>query len=177
MAPDKSLRVDANGGYTLEQARRVCGVLADLGVGYMEQPLAMGNLEELRILKKEAPLPIYVDEDSKMAADLPRLAGIVDGINIKLMKTGGLTEARRMIALAQVFGFKVMLGCMIETSVAITAAANLAPYADDLDLDGNLLTCNDPFAGVTYDADGAMHLPHEPGLGLKVRPGCEAAFE
>lgn len=166
----KTLRVDANAGWSLEDARKAVPVLADLGVEYVEQPLAKGNLEELRLLKKECPLPIYVDEDSILAADLPRLNGIVDGINIKLMKTGGLVEARRMVALARIFGFKVMIGCMIETGVAITAAAHLAPYADNLDLDGNLLISNDPFTGVKCDADGRLHLPQEPGIGVTLKP-------
>lgn len=169
----KVLRVDANAGWSLADARRAVPVLAELGVEYVEQPLAKANLAELRELKKESPIPIYVDEDSIIAADLPRLEGIVDGINIKLMKTGGLVEARRMVALARTYGFKIMIGCMIETSVGITAAAHLAPYADNLDLDGNLLISNDPFTGVKCDPDGRLHLPDEPGLGVRLKPEYE----
>lgn len=163
---DKTLRVDANGGWTLEEATEALSVLADLGVEYVEQPLYKGSHAELRELKKTAPLPIFVDEDSMTNADLPLLVGAVDGINIKLMKSGGLVEARRMVATARAHGFQVMLGCMIESGCAIAAAAHLAPHCDYLDLDGNLLISNDPFTGVTCDADGTLHLPDTPGLGI-----------
>lgn len=166
---DKVLRVDANCGWNLEQARHAIPVLADLGVEYVEQPLAKGSLEELRFLRRESPLPIFADEDVMLAADMPQLAGAVDGINIKLMKSGGLVEARRMIAVARTFDMQIMLGCMIESSVAITAAAHLAPFADQLDLDGNLLVSNDPFEGATCDASGQIKLPEEPGLGVRLR--------
>lgn len=174
--PGTTLRVDANGGWSLEQARRALSVMADLGVEYVEQPLYKGSHEELRALKKNAPLPIFVDEDSMIAADLPKLDGAVDGINIKLMKSGGIGEARRMIALARSMGLQIMIGCMIETSVAITAAAHLAPFADYLDLDGNLLVSNDPFAGVTCEPNGRLHLPNGPGLGVEIRPEHRAKF-
>ncbi len=166
-AGDKVLRVDANGGWSLDEARQAMPVLADLGVEYVEQPLEKGEIAALRELKKNAPLPIFVDEDSMTSADLPGLVGAVDGINIKLMKSGGLVEARRMLALARVYDMRVMIGCMIETSVAITAAAHLAAYADNLDLDGNLLVKNDPFTGVLCAADGTLTLPDKPGLGVE----------
>lgn len=166
----RTIRVDANAGYSLDDARRALPVFADLGVEFVEQPLAKGNIEELRELKKGAPLPIYVDEDSMVAADIPRLAGAVDGINIKLMKSGGLVEARRMVALARSLDLRIMLGCMIETSVAITAAAHLAPHVDCIDLDGNLLVTNDPFTGVECLPGGELRLPESPGLGVAVRP-------
>lgn len=168
---EKSLRVDANGGWTLDEARQALRALADLGIEYVEQPLEKGSIEELRELKRTSPLPIFVDEDSLTAADLPALQGAIDGINIKLMKSGGLVEARRMISLAEKLGFQVMLGCMIETSVAITAAAHLAPFADYLDLDGSLLVSNDPFSGVRFDERGWMTLPEKPGLGVEFREG------
>ena len=167
---NKTVRVDANGGWTLEQAKAALPVMADLGVEYVEQPLYKGSHEQLRELHKVSPLPLFVDEDSMVNADLPKLAGAVDGINIKLMKSGGLVEARRMIATARAFDFQVMIGCMIETAVAITAAAHLAPHCDFIDLDGNLLISNDPFTGSTCDPDGTLHLPTKPGLGIEVRP-------
>jgi L-alanine-DL-glutamate epimerase-like enolase superfamily enzyme len=167
--PDHVLRVDANAGYTLDQARKAARVFADLGIEYLEQPLAKGNLNELEILHRDSPIPIYVDEDSVISADLPRLVGKVDGINIKLMKSGGLAEARRMLALARVYGFRVMIGCMIETSVGIAAAAALGPFADNLDLDGSLLISNDPFRGLEISPEGIITLSNEPGLGLT---GC-----
>ena len=104
------------------------------------------------------------------AEDIPRLAGAFDGINIKLMKCGGLAEALRMIAVARAHGMKVMLGCMIESSVAITAAAHLSPLVDTADLDGNLLLEHDPFAGATVKA-GRLVRPDGPGLGVTRRPG------
>jgi L-alanine-DL-glutamate epimerase-like enolase superfamily enzyme len=173
---EKTLRVDANGGWSPGDAERAIPVLADLGVEYVEQPLVKHSIAELRELKKKSPLPIFVDEDSMVAADLPPLAGAVDGINIKLMKSGGLGEAMRMIAVARTLGFQIMVGCMIETAVGITAAAHLGPLVDYLDLDGNLLVSNDPFTGVTCDPDGTMHLPTGPGLGVKLRPERAAEF-
>lgn len=170
---NKVLRVDANGGWTLDEAKRALPVMADLGVEYVEQPLYKGKLDELRELKKGAPVPIFVDEDSIINADLPNLVGAVDGINIKLMKSGGLVEARRMVATARAFGFQVMLGCMIESGCAIAAAAHLAPFCDNLDLDGNILINNDPFTGVTCDADGTIHLNDKPGLGIELKPGID----
>ncbi len=170
VAGDRVLRVDANCGWTLEEALRAIPVLADLGVEYVEQPLPRGAVEEMRALRAKSPLPIYADEDAVTAADIPRLLGAVDGINIKLMKCGGFVEARRMLALARVHGLKVMLGGRIESSVGVTAAAHLAPWADSLDLDGNLLVTNDPFRGVRCDPDGRLHLADLPGLGVELRP-------
>ncbi len=170
---DKTLRVDANGGWSLEDAKRALPVLTDLGVEYVEQPLYKGNHVDLRELKKSAPLPIFVDEDSMVNADLPMLVDAVDGINIKLMKSGGLVEARRMVATARAFDFQIMLGCMIESGCGIAAAAHLAPHCDYLDLDGNLLISNDPYTGVTCDPDGTLHLPNTPGLGIELRPDVE----
>lgn len=168
---DKVLRVDANGGWTLDDAKKALPVMADLGVEYVEQPLYKGSLDELRELKKNAPVPLFVDEDSMINADLPKLVGAVDGINIKLMKTGGIVEARRMIATARAYDFQIMIGCMIETGIAISAAAHLAPFCDNIDLDGNILISNDPVTGVTCESDGSFTLNDKPGLGVEVKPG------
>jgi L-alanine-DL-glutamate epimerase-like enolase superfamily enzyme len=176
VGPRRRLLADANGGWTLAEARRALPVLADLGVEFIEQPLPRGAHDEVRRLKKGAPLPIMLDEDSVTAADLPGLAGIADGINIKLMKSGGLTEARRMVTVARNLGLRVMIGCMIESSVAITAAAHLAPFADYIDLDGNLLIINDPFQGVRCERGGRLTLPDLPGLGVRVRADFESDF-
>ncbi len=170
---DRTIRVDANGGWTLEQGKQALPVMADLGVEYVEQPLYKGSHAELRELKKSAPVPIFVDEDSMINADLPKLIGAVDGINIKLMKSGGLVEARRMVATARALDFQIMIGCMIETNVAISAAAHLGPHCEFLDLDGNLLVSNDPFSGVTCDPDGTLHLNDRPGLGVQLKPEFE----
>jgi L-alanine-DL-glutamate epimerase-like enolase superfamily enzyme len=172
----KRLRVDANGGWSLEDARRAIRVLADLGVEYVEQPLARGALDELRELHRDSPLPIFADEDATTSADLPQLAGIVDGINIKLMKCGGISEARRMIAFARTAGLQIMLGGRIESSVSVTAAAHLAPLVDHLDLDSNLLVKNDPFEGVRTDPRGRMTLRDQPGLGVAPKPEFEHLF-
>ncbi len=171
VAANKIIRVDANGGWTLDEAKRALPVMADLGVEFVEQPLYKGNHAQLRELKRSAPVPIFVDEDSMVNADLPLLVDAVDGINIKLMKSGGLVEARRMIATARAFDFQIMLGCMIETGCAIAAAAHLAPHCDYLDLDGNLLISNDPFTGgVVCEPDGTLHLPTTLGLGIQPKP-------
>lgn len=166
-APGKTIRVDANAGWTLEQARQCIPLLADLGVEYVEQPLAIGAFDQMAILKKESPLPLFVDEDSQVARDLPRLAGACHGINIKLMKCGGLLEARKMIAVARAMDLQIMLGCMIETSLAITAAAHLASLVDHLDLDGALLTADDPFDGMILEGpEQYVRVPeNRPGIG------------
>jgi L-alanine-DL-glutamate epimerase-like enolase superfamily enzyme len=113
-------------------------------------------------------IPIFVPPLRDRAEDIPRLAGAFDGINVKLMKCGGVAEALRMIAVARAHGMKVMLGCMIESSVAITAAAHLSPLVDTADLDGNLLLAEDPFVGATV-VDGRIVLPDGPGLGVRPR--------
>jgi L-alanine-DL-glutamate epimerase-like enolase superfamily enzyme len=165
---DRPLRVDANEGWTLEGAQSRLEWLASMGVELVEQPLPAGQLEEMRELRRLSPLPLFADESVHRAADIPRLAGAFDGINIKLMKCGGLGEARRMIAVARAHGMQVMLGCMVESSLAITAAAHLSPLVDHVDLDGNLLIVDDSFVGVTVKG-GRLVLPEEPGLGVRLR--------
>ena len=162
------IRVDANEGWTPESAGERLEWLAKIGVELVEQPLPADRLEETRALRRRSPIPFYADESVHRAADIPRLAGAFDGINIKLMKCGGLAEAMRMIAVARAHGLKVMLGCMIESSLAITAAAHLSPLVDTADLDGNLLVSDDPFEGATVVA-GRLVLPNRPGLGVVPR--------
>jgi L-alanine-DL-glutamate epimerase-like enolase superfamily enzyme len=162
---DKPLRVDANEGWTLEGAESRLAWLAKLGVEFVEQPMPADRLEDIRTLRKHSPLPFYADESVHNAADIPRLAGAFDGINIKLMKCGGLQEALRMIAVARAHGMKVMLGCMIESSIAITAAAHLSPLVDSADLDGSVLIADDPYDGAAI-VDGKLVLPDRPGLGV-----------
>lgn len=166
---DRPLWVDANEGWTLDGAAERLAWLADQGVELVEQPLPEGELEAMRELRRRSPLPIFADESVHNAADIPRLAEAFDGINIKLMKCGGLGEALRMIAVARAHGMKIMIGCMVESSLAITAAAQLAPLIDHADLDGNLLVANDPFqdAGGVRVVDGALVLSDAPGLGLR----------
>jgi len=162
------IRVDANEGWTLQGARERLEWLARLGVEFVEQPLPADRIEDTRELRKRSPLPFFADESVHRAEDIPRLAGAFDGINIKLMKCGGLGEALRMIAVARALGMKVMLGCMIESSLGITAAAHLSPLADTADLDGNLLLDDDPFVGATV-RNGRLVLPDGPGLGVTPR--------
>ncbi len=130
--------------------------------------LPADRIEETRSLRRRSPLPFVADESVHTAADIPRLAGAFDGINIKLMKCGGLGEALRMIAVARAHGLKVMLGCMIETSLAISAAGQIAPLVDTTDLDGHLLISDDPFVGLTVE-QGVLRLPDGPGLGVTRR--------
>lgn len=167
-APDKVLRVDANAGWSLDTARRCVRACADLGIEFVEQPLAIGNLEQLAILKRESPLPLIADEDAQDAKSLPALLGKVDGINIKLMKCGGLHEARQMIAFARAVGWDVMLGCMLESGVAISAACHLASAAVCWDLDSEALIANNPIEPRVLHPDGKLWTPKGPGLGVRV---------
>lgn len=165
---DRPIQIDANEGWSLEEAEARLERLAGMGVMLVEQPLKSDDLEGARALREMSPLPIFADESIHRAADIPRLAEAFDGINIKLMKCGGLGEALRMIATARAHGMQVMLGCMIESSLAITAAAHLAPLVDYADLDGNLLIANDPYVGATIES-GRLVLPDRPGLGVEAR--------
>lgn len=171
-APDKVLRVDANAGWSAKQALAMSELLASLGVEFIEQPLPPHDVDGLRFVRERSTLPIIADESCVTAADIPRLAGAVDGINIKLSKCGGLREAHRMIATARAHGMMVMAGCMIETSIAITTAAHLAPLLDAADLDGAALLSDDPYVGASIDG-GVIQLPSGPGLGVS-RRGSEA---
>ncbi|MFH7030588.1 MAG: dipeptide epimerase [Heteroscytonema crispum UTEX LB 1556] len=165
-APELQLYVDANGGWSLEDAVSMCKWLADLDVKYVEQPLPRGEEKKLHQLKKQQPLPIFVDESCFSCADIPQLASSVDGINIKLMKSGGLTEAMRMVHTARAFGLQVMFGCYSDSALANTAAAQLAPLADYLDLDSHLNLIDDPFIGASMQ-EGRI-LPNDlPGLGVQ----------
>ena len=165
---DCPVRVDANEGWALEDALAHLEWLQELGVELVEQPLPADQHAEMCELKRKSPLPLFADESVARAEDIPRLAEAFDGINIKLMKCGGLGEALRMIHVARAHGLKVMLGCMVETSMAITAAAHIAPLVDYADLDGNLLITNDPFIGAEI-SEGKLVLPSEPGLGVRDR--------
>lgn len=176
---NQTIRVDANGGWTLDNALTCIKALADMDIEYVEQPLEKGSLADLAQLKKASPLPIFLDEDVLVSSDIPKVAGTCDGINIKLMKCGGITEAMKMIHTARAFDLQIMLGCMIESSLAITAASHLASLVDYLDLDGNLLVSNDPFQGMILEK-GYLRVPETPGLGATPRQDiaelCEAGI-
>lgn len=164
---DKPLRVDANEGWKdKETAARKIDWLATKNVEFVEQPMAADKLEDLHWVKQRVGLPLIGDESAQRASDIPKLVGIFDGINVKLDKAGGILEAYKEIQIAKALGFKTMLGCMVSTSVSVTAAAHLSPLVNYADLDGNLLISNDPFSGVKVE-NGKLILPNRPGLGLK----------
>lgn len=164
---DRPLRVDANEGWkTKEEALEMINWLADKGVEFVEQPLPAANLDDYRWLKERVKIPIIADESVHKSCDVPALASAFHGINVKLMKCGGIQEALRLVAVARAFGLKLMIGCMIESSLAIAAAAALTPLFDYADLDGNLLIDNDPFKGLKLDKDRWL-LPDRPGLGVE----------
>jgi L-alanine-DL-glutamate epimerase-like enolase superfamily enzyme len=160
------LRVDANTGWQPEAAAALIPELERLGVELIEQPFKARMLPELRWLRERSSLPIMADESAVFEDDLPMLEGVVDGIVVKLAKCGGVGPALRMIRRARAMGFKLMLGCMLESSVGIAAAAMVASEVDWLDLDGNLLLADDPFGGLELGPDCRWRLPSEPGLGV-----------
>jgi len=163
-----TIRIDANEGWTPEQSVELLGAMAKFEIEFCEQPIPAGSPEKLRWIRERSPIPIVTDEDSKDANDLPALLGCVDGINVKLVKCGGIRGALKMIHTARAMGFKIMLGCMVESQILTTAAAHLSPLVDWADLDGPFLTARDPFAGITYDR-GKIVLPDGPGLGVHER--------
>jgi L-alanine-DL-glutamate epimerase-like enolase superfamily enzyme len=167
-ATDREIRVDANCAWTARQAIQMLPVLAEFGVTVLEQPVAPTDYDGFLEVRRRSAIPIIADESCKVASDIPPLVGRVDGINIKLAKCGGLREALRMIAVARTHHLQVMLGCMIESSIGITAAAHLAPLVDIVDLDGAALLANDPFVGARIDR-GQVTLPDAPGLGVTRR--------
>jgi L-alanine-DL-glutamate epimerase-like enolase superfamily enzyme len=164
---DKPLRVDANEGWTdREVALRKIKWLETMGVEFIEQPMPAANFDDIRWLRDRVDMPIFADEACLRPEDIPKLAEAYDGVNIKLDKAGGIMQGYRMIQIAKALGLKTMLGCMISSSVAITAAAHLSPLVDYADLDGNLLIGNDPYEGVKV-VKGKLVLPDRPGLGVR----------
>lgn len=164
---DVPLAVDANQGWKdRSKALEEIFWLKEQGVVLVEQPLPVAALDDTAWLTERSPLPIIADESVQRLADIRGLAGAFNGINIKLMKCTGMREALKMVHTARALDMKVMLGCMTETSCAVSAAAQLSPLVDFADLDGNLLISNDRFTGVTV-VDGRLTLPDSPGLGLE----------
>ncbi len=162
----KPLRVDANEGWKdKEEAVRKINWLESQGVEFVEQPMPAAMLEETRWVRSRVHLPIIADEACLGASAVPQLVNSYDGVNVKLDKCGGVLEAKRTIDIAKALGMKTMLGCMVSSSVSVTAAAHLSPLVDYADLDGNLLISNDPFTGVQV-RKGKLILPEGPGLGL-----------
>lgn len=167
---DVAICVDANQGWSnKEQALEMCHWLAERNCKFVEQPMPKEMIDETAWLRERSPLPIIADEFFQRLPDVRRAAGAYDGINIKLMKSTGLHEAHQMAELARAMGMKVMIGCMTETSCAVTAAAQLSPLVDWADLDGNLLIANDIFDGIKIQ-DGKVMIPRDrPGIGVELK--------
>ena len=165
---DKKLRVDANEGWTLAQGLEICEWLNKYNIELIEQPFPSDKIKDTKQLKECTDIDIYADENCCISNDIPKIYSAFDGINIKLMKCGSIFEAVHMIKVAKKYNLKIMLGCMIETSVAISAAAQLAGEVDLIDLDGNLLIKNDPFIS-TEIHDGKLKVSSNYGLGLNLK--------
>jgi len=163
-----TVRIDANEGWTPERAAELLRAMERYEIEFCEQPIPAGTPERLRWVRERSPIPIVADEDAKDARDLPALQGCVDGVNVKLVKCGGIRGALKMIATARAMGMKLMLGCMLESQILTTAAAQISPLVDWADLDGPFLTAADPFEGIAYDG-GKIVLPDGPGLGVRER--------
>ena len=164
---DATFRVDANCGWTAEQTLAYAPQLQQLGVEFIEQPLKADRWDDMRRIVGQSPLPIIADESCIVEADVDRCAGAFHGVNIKLVKCGGLTPARRMIARARELGLKVMVGCMTESTVGISAIAQLLPLLDYVDMDGAVLLAKDIATGVRVDR-GICHWPAENGAGVRL---------
>jgi L-alanine-DL-glutamate epimerase-like enolase superfamily enzyme len=167
-ATDREIRVDANCAWSVRHAIDMLPVLEEFGVTVLEQPVEPWNVDGLAEIHRVSRIPVIADESCKVTTDIPPLVGKVDGINIKLAKCGSLREALKMIAIARAHGLTVMVGCMIESSLGITAAAHLTPLVDIVDLDGAALLKDDPFKGASI-AGGQVRLPDGPGLGVVTR--------
>ena len=167
-ATGAKIRVDANEGWSVKEAISRIKILEKLDIEFIEQPLHRDDFDGFRILRAKTDLPIIADEGVFRSGDIPKYVGLADGINIKLSKSGGLREAMKMIATARAHRMKIMIGCMVETSVGISAAAQIASLVDYADLDGNILISDDPFKGATIE-NGYIKIPDGPGLGVSRR--------
>lgn len=164
---DAVFRVDANAGWTVEEALQKIPRLAEMGVEFVEQPLAKDNWEGMKVLYRESPLPLIADESCVREEDVERCHGHFHGINIKLTKCSGPTPARRMIEKARTLGMKVMVGSMNESSIGSAAIAHLLPALDYVDMDGPLLLTEDLATGLVFHDNGHVTIPRGPGLGVK----------
>jgi L-Ala-D/L-Glu epimerase len=165
---DAKLRVDANAGWDLETALRLIPQLKELGVEFVEQPLAKDNWEGMKTLYKESSLPLYADEACVYEKDVDKCKDHFHGINIKLTKCSGITPARRMIQRARELDMQVMIGCMNESTIGSAAVAHLLPFIDHVDMDGPLLLEEDVATGITYDY-GRISYSNKPGLGIEYK--------
>jgi L-alanine-DL-glutamate epimerase-like enolase superfamily enzyme len=164
-ATGATVTIDANCGWTRDEAVEKLTFLKGIGIEFAEQPVDAEDIEGLSYVRDRVGVPIFADESCPTSADVPRVEGAVDGIVIKLMKCGGLIDAIRMAEKARESGLKTMIGCMIESSVGITAGAHISPLVDYADLDSAFLLSRDPFVGMRIDR-GRMILPEGPGLGV-----------
>ena len=167
---EADLWVDANEAFSPEEAVEVVTELKEIGVGMIEQPVSVsaGPDSFRKVTEAAFPVPVIADESAITAGDVPGLAGIVSGVNVKLAKCGGIRRALEMIHTARAHGMLVMLGCMVETSLGISAAAQISGLVDFVDLDGAMLLADDPYSGPLYE-NGRIVLPEEPGLGVVPR--------
>ena len=164
--PDARLYVDANAGWSPEEAVQQVQALAPYGLEMIEQPVPQHDIAGLGYVQAHTDVPVVADESVQTLADVEALAAAgVRGINLKLMKVGGLAPCLKMLRRSRELGLRVMLGCMVETSLGVTAMAHLAAWADWLDLDAPLLIANDPFEGLRYE-QGRIHLPERRGIGV-----------
>ncbi len=172
-APHATLIADVNGGWSPMEAAVMITRLVPHGLALLEQPVThkfgLEPWQELRALLPMSPVPLFADESVQTDEDMPLLVPFVDGVSVKLLKCGGIAKAIMMIEAARVHGKQVLLSCMIESSIGITAAAHLAGLVDYIDLDGHLFLANDDYTGVIFDADGLLHLPEVSGLGVRPR--------
>jgi L-alanine-DL-glutamate epimerase-like enolase superfamily enzyme len=160
------IRIDANEGWTADEAIERLRALERFDIELCEQPIPRDGLDELRRVTEATSIPVFADEDVATASDVAKLAGVVDGVNLKLRKTGGIREALRAISTARALGLDVMLGCDLTSGVSATAEASITSLVDHADIDGPLLLARDPHPGVIYD-NGKVTLPPGPGLGVE----------
>lgn len=168
-APERAIRIDANTNWSVKQAVALLPLLEELGIELIEQPFKADDIDAFRVLRERSAIPVIADESCRTAADIPRLVGAVDGVNIKLEKCGSLREAVRMVHIARAHHLKVMVGCMLCSTLGIAAAMQIAPLVDWTDLDGAVLLESDPFQGPSLGTDGRLSLNGEPGLGVARR--------
>ena len=166
-ATDKPIRVDANEGWSRREALERIPALEDLGVELLEQPVRAADREGLAQVTTATDIPVVADEACRTSDDLVDLLGVVDVVNVKLAKCGSIPEAVRLMTAARALGFEVFLGCMVESSLGIAAAAHLAPLADYVDLDGHLLLTDDPYTGLRFESGRVLPDPERPGLGVE----------
>lgn len=167
-ATDVPIRVDANAGWTLDEALLKIPAYQDAGVEFIEQPLAKDDIQGMEILRARSPLPLLADESCVKEEDVKKCHGLFHGINIKLTKCGGITPALRMLKQARQLGLSTMLGCMNESTIGTAALVHLSPLADYLDADGPLLLASDTASGLTFDF-GRIRLSDKPGLGIDLQ--------